>query len=120
MCSFTLRAAAEARSVRPHRTLNQFTELLQKAAAEVREYCATSAHAPKYGVDFLLTLAHDMEVAGAHDSDANVERALDGLAHAIIDCGPLGDLAPSFWEAVGALDRRRKRQRRKQGPHGMR
>ncbi len=113
--------------------MSQFSDLLQKAAVEVRHYCETSPNVRKFGRDWLLSLAHDMEVASllesdgdwllslAHDmevaslleSDGDIERAIDALAYAITDSGPLAEpFAPSFNEALDALQRRRKRERR--------
>ncbi len=94
--------------------MNQFSNLLQKAAAEVRNYCATSPNARNVGADWLLSLAQGMEDASVLRNDTDVERAIDALAYAIIDCGPLGEpFAPSFGQALDALERRRKRDKRK-------
>jgi hypothetical protein len=90
--------------------MNQFSDLLQKAAAEVRHYCATSPNAREFGEDRLLLLAHDMEAASALTNDADVERAIDAILYWITDWGPLTEkFAPSFDQAADALYRRRKR-----------
>ena len=95
--------------------MNQFSDLLQKAAAEVRNYCAMSPDSKQFEVAWLLALAQQMEVASALESDAEVERKIDALHYSIIDSGPLAlteRFAPSFDRAVDALQRRRKRERR--------
>ncbi len=93
--------------------MSQFSNLLQQAAAEVREYCRTSPDAATFGIESLLWLARRMEVASALESDADVEREIDALAYLIVDSGPLtAPLAPSFTQALDALQRRRKRQPR--------
>ncbi len=94
--------------------MNQLGDLLAKAAAEVRNYCATSPNARNIGMDWLLSLAQGMEDASVLRNDADVGRAIDALAYAIIDCGPLAEpFAPSFGQALDALERRRKRDKRK-------
>jgi len=93
--------------------MSKVSDLLHKAAAEVRHYCGTSPNVRKFGRDWLLSLAHDMEVASLLKSDADIERAIDALAYAITDSGPLAEpFAPSFNEALDALQRRRKRESR--------
>ena len=93
--------------------MSQFSDLLKKAAAEVRHYCDTSPNVRKVGRAWLLSLAHDMEVASLLKSDADIARAIDALAYAITDSGPLAEpFAPSFNDALDALQRRRKRQGR--------
>jgi hypothetical protein len=94
--------------------VNAFTGLLQKAATEVRHYCATSRKVREFDSAPLLSLASDMEAASALQSDADVEHAIDVLAQAIIDSGRLTEqFAPSFGRALDALQRRRKRERRR-------
>ncbi len=92
--------------------MSQFSELLRKAAAEVRHYCATSPEGQQSDRDWLLSLAHQMEAASALEGDAEVEREIDTLHYSIIDSGPLPlavRFAPSFDRAVDALQRCRKR-----------
>jgi hypothetical protein len=94
--------------------MSQFSDLLRKSAAEVRNYCATSSEAKKLGIDWLLTLAQRMDLASALESDADAEREIDALAYSITDSGPLtAQFAPSFQQALGASQRRRKKERRK-------
>jgi hypothetical protein len=94
--------------------MSQFSDLLRRAAAEVRDYCASSPDAGNFDKDWLLSLAQQMDVASAIDSDADVEREIDGMAYAITDSGPLTvQFAPSFHQALDVLQRRRKRERRR-------
>ena len=95
--------------------MTTFGDLLRNAAAEVRYYCATAPATKQVDLDWLLSLARQMEVASALQSDAEVERQIDALHHSIIDSGPLPltvRFAPSFDRAVDTLQRRRKRERR--------
>lgn len=95
--------------------MNQLSDLLQKAAAEVRHYCVTSPDPKQFSVAWLLSLAQQMEAASALESDAEVEREIDALHYSIIDSGPLPltvRFAPSFDRVVDTLQRRRKRERR--------
>jgi hypothetical protein len=90
--------------------MNQFTNLLQKGAVEAREYSLTSPDAEKFGVEWLQSLAKRMESASQLDSQEQVERAIDALAYSICDSGPVGSqFAPSFTQALDALQRLRKR-----------
>jgi hypothetical protein len=96
--------------------MSQFSDLLRRAAAEVRHYCATSPDVKQSDMDWLLSLAHQMDVASALEGDAEVEREIDTLHYSIIDSGPLPltvRFAPSFDLAVDTLQRRRKRGRQK-------
>jgi hypothetical protein len=96
--------------------MSQFSDLLRKAAAEVRHYCATSPDVKQSDMDWLLSLAHEMDVASALEGDAEVEREIHTLHYSIIDSGPLPltvRFAPSFDRAVDALQRRRKQERQK-------
>jgi hypothetical protein len=102
---------ALANTFRSADTMNRFSELLGRASEEVREYCRTSPDAAGYGIEWLQSLAQRMEAASSLDSDAAIEREIDGLAHSIIDSGPLtADFAPSFGDALDALQRLRKRR----------
>lgn len=90
--------------------MNQFTNLLLRAAEEAREFCRTSPNAQTFGVAWLHSLAQRMEEASQLDSQKQVEHAIDALAHSICDSGPLTDqFAPSFTQALDALQRLRKR-----------
>jgi len=94
--------------------VNQFSNLLHKAAAEVRAFCATSPNAREFGTDWFLTLAEQLEAASTLESDADVERQIDALVYMMTDSGPLTvPFAPSFDQVVDALQRRRKREGRK-------
>ena len=96
--------------------MSQFSDLLRKAAAEVRHYCATAPDIKQSDRDWLLSLAHQMDDASAVEGDAEVEREIDTLHYSIIDSGPFPltvRFAPSFDRAVDALQRRRKRERQK-------
>ena len=94
----------------PIDTMSQFSHLLRKAADEVRDYCRTSPDAASFGIEWLQSLAQRMEAASSFDSDAAIEREMDALAYSIIDSGPLtGQFAPSFNQALDALQRLRKR-----------
>ena len=90
--------------------MNQFATLLQKGANETRDYCRTSPDAQKFGVDWLKSLAQRMEAASGLDSQEQVERAIDALAYLICDSGSgTARIAPSFSQALDALQRLRKR-----------
>jgi hypothetical protein len=94
--------------------MSRFSDLLRKAATEVRHHCATSPDVKQSEMDWLLSLAHQMDVASALEGDAEVEREIDALHYSIIDSGPLPltvRFAPSFDRAVDTLQRRRKRER---------
>ena len=94
--------------------MNQFSDLLKKAAAEVRAYSAAAPDASQFSADWFLSFAEQLEAAGALESDADIERQVDGLLHMITDSGPLtAQFAPSFHHVVDALQRRRKRAKRK-------
>ena len=96
--------------------MSQFSDLLRKAAAEVRHYCATSQDVTQSDMGWLLSLAYQMDAASALEGDAEVEREIDTLHYSIIDSGPLPltvRFAPSFDRAVDALQRRRKREGQK-------
>jgi hypothetical protein len=96
--------------------MSQFSDLLRKAAAEVRHYCATTPDIKQSDRDWLLSLAQQMDDASAVEGDAEVEREIDTLHYSIIDSGSLPltvRFAPSFDRAVDALQRRRKRERQK-------
>ena len=94
--------------------MSQFSDLLKKAAAEVRAYSATAPGASQFGADWFLSFAEQLEAASAVESDADVERQIDGLLYMITDSGPLtAQFAPSFHQVVEALQRRRKRAKRK-------
>jgi nicotinamide mononucleotide adenylyltransferase len=96
--------------------MSQFSDLLRKAAAEVRHYCTTAPDVKQSDIDWLLSLAQQMDVASALEGDAEVERQIDTLHYSIIDSGPLPltvRFAPSFDRAVDALQRRRKRESQK-------
>ncbi|MBX2981606.1 MAG: hypothetical protein KF843_02940 [Flavobacteriales bacterium] len=89
--------------------MNEFTDLLRKAADEIRNYCRVSPDAQSFGIDFLQALADRMEIASSLESEAKVEQTIDALAHAIVDSGPLTEqFAPSFDRALDALQRLRK------------
>ena len=91
--------------------MNQFTDLLRKGAAEAREFCLTSPDAPSFGVEWLQRLAQRMEAASQAASQADVEREIEALAYSICDSGPMGEhFAPSFTQALDALQRLRKRR----------
>jgi hypothetical protein len=95
--------------------MSQFSDLLRNAAAEVRQYCTTSPDVKPSDMDWLQSLAHQMDVASALEGDAEAEREIDALHYSIIDSGPLPltvRFAPSFDRAVDALQRRRKREKR--------
>lgn len=90
--------------------MSQFTYLLHKGVDEIRDYCRTSPDAQAFGVEWLQSLAQRMESASALDREADIEREIDALAYAITDSGPLtGQFAPSFTQALDALQRLRKR-----------
>jgi hypothetical protein len=94
--------------------VNQFSNLLHKAAAEVRAFSATLPEAREFGADWFLSLAEQLEAASTLESDADVERQIDALVYMITDSGPLTvQFAPSFDQVVDALQRRRKREGRK-------
>ena len=69
--------------------MSQFSDLLKKAAAEVRAYSATAPGASQFGADWFLSFAEQLEAASAVESDADVERQIDGLLYMITDSGPL-------------------------------
>ena len=94
--------------------MSQFSDLLKKAAAEVRTYCATAPDASEFGTEWFLSFAEQLEAASVLESDADVERQIDGLLYMITDSGPLtAQFAPSFHQVADALQRRRKRDKRK-------
>ncbi len=94
--------------------MSQFTQLLQKAAEEGRNFNRTAPDAQTFGDAWLESLARRMEFAGSLDDEAAVEREIDALGHSIVDSGPLTvGFAPSFHQAWDALQRRRKRSGRK-------
>ena len=68
--------------------MNQFDRLLARAATEVRHYSRTSPDAARVGIEWLEGLAQGMDEASLLDNPADVEKAIDVLAHAIIDGGP--------------------------------
>jgi hypothetical protein len=105
---------SRARTLGRIRVMSRFSALLRKAAAEVRHHCATAPDVKQAEMDWLLSLARQMDVASALESDAEVEREIHTLHYSIIDSGPLPltvRFAPSFDRAVAALQRRRKRER---------
>jgi len=93
--------------------MTEFSALLRQSAEEVRTYCARFSEARQFDVDWLLSLARRMEVASALESDAEVEREIEALAYSITDSAPLAtQFVPSFHQALDALQRRRKRDKR--------
>ena len=45
--------------------MSQFSDLLKKAAAEVRAYSATAPGASQFGADWFLSFAEQLEAASA-------------------------------------------------------
>ena len=90
--------------------MNQFTYLLRKGADEIRDYCRTSPDAQSFDVEWLQSLPQRMEAASSLEREADVEREIDALAYSITDSGPMTEkFAPSFTQALEALQRLRKR-----------
>jgi len=94
--------------------MSQFTQLLRQSADEVREYRRTTPDAQTFGEACLETLARRLEFASSLDDETEVEREIDAIAYSIADSGPLNSgFAPSFHQALDALQRKRKRLARK-------
>ena len=92
--------------------MNKFSKLLTAGAREVLEYRRSSPDAARYGVDWLEGLAEAMAAASVIEDEAELETAIHGIAHAIVDSGPLtADFAPSFDKALDAVQRTEKRRK---------
>ena len=90
--------------------MNAFSDLLRKAAAELRAYAAANTE-PLLENDWLEALARRMEAASNLPDGQALEDELDTLAYLIIDSLPLTPpVAPSFTQALDALQRRRKKR----------
>jgi hypothetical protein len=62
----------------------------------------------------MLSFVGRMEAASFLEDDAEIEDAIDALAYSMVDSGPLTmQFAPSFDQALDALQRRRKRDARR-------
>jgi hypothetical protein len=93
--------------------MNQFTRLLRQGAKEVRDYCSTEAQIKLIDAKWLDTLAKRMEVASQLKNEAEVEMAIEAIAHSIIDCEPISaTFAPSFGSALDALQRQKKKRKK--------
>jgi hypothetical protein len=88
--------------------MNTYATFLLQGAAEVREYKNTPS-AKSFGDTWLDRLAGDMEKTSALSDQHAIERAIDSLAHRLVDSGPMGAF-PSFDKALDALQRSQKKR----------
>jgi hypothetical protein len=86
--------------------MSDFSALLAKGAKEIRSY-RLSENSKAFDDAWLDSLAERLEAASTMEAD-RVEREISIIARLMIDSGPSwDDAAPSFGQAVGALQRRR-------------
>ena len=91
--------------------MNQYTQLLVNGAAEMRAYSQKSESRALHELAWLNRLAERLEAASKIQSQAEVEREMEGIFHSLNDSGPPADeSAPSLVSILDALQRRAKKK----------
>ncbi len=89
--------------------MNDFTQLLQQSAHEIREYGNSAKCSQHFEPEWLERLAQRLEKAGLAASNREAEQQIQLIAHTLIDSGPsTTECAPSFDLVLTALRKSRK------------
>ena len=88
--------------------MNQFSDLLIRAASEARSFKSTSRDPSAFETEWLSRFALQLEGAALLPA-AQVDRAVQALARQLVDSGPLAtEFSPSFDAVLGAAQRKTK------------
>lgn len=91
--------------------MNPYSLMLQKASIEMRQFQQTSPEASHFAKGWFEQLVVRLEQASQIDEAALAEREILAIARSDIDSGPMSeDAMPSFYLALGAVQKNRKRR----------